>query len=191
VVANIRGQRLTCDVAAYTCAAADTTRAPFPAPPASVTSPDGRWAAYIRDHNLWVRDLHTGEDRQLTTDGVEDFGYATNNAGWYRSDVPVLLLSPASQKIATVQHDSRGVTILYLVRNNVGAPRLAAWRYPLPPDRVIFRIHRVVIAVEPERVDPLQMSTVAYRSTINDHHAAARTFLHVQWFPDAAHLAFD
>ena len=99
-------RRWTCSVQQYTCAPADTTRVSggaFPAPENSVTSPDGRYAAFIRAHNLWVKDLTTNQDRQLTTDGVEDFGYATNNAGWIRSDEPVLLWSPDSKKIATFQ----------------------------------------------------------------------------------------
>ncbi len=47
------------------------------------TSPDGRLAAFIRDWNLWVRETATGKETQLTTDGVKDFGYATDNAGWH------------------------------------------------------------------------------------------------------------
>lgn len=75
----------------------------------SLVSPVGTLAAFIREHNLWVRHLETGEETQLTTDGVEDFGYATNNAGWTKSRRPVLLWSPDSKKIATFQHDGRGV----------------------------------------------------------------------------------
>lgn len=44
-----------------------------------------------------------GLDRQLTFDGVEDFGYATDNAGWKTSDRAILLWSPDSSKIATQQ----------------------------------------------------------------------------------------
>ena len=51
-----------------------------------VPSPDGKRAAFIRDYNLWVRDVATGKETQLTTDGVKDFGYATDNAGWTHSD---------------------------------------------------------------------------------------------------------
>ena len=43
-----------------------------------VLSPDKRSEAFIRDWNLWVRDVGTGKETQLTTDGVEDFGYATD-----------------------------------------------------------------------------------------------------------------
>jgi hypothetical protein len=54
------------------------------APPASM-SPDGSKAIFICDWNLWVRDVATGQDRQLTKDGEKDFGYATSNAGWTTS----------------------------------------------------------------------------------------------------------
>jgi hypothetical protein len=122
---TVAERRWTCDLTAYACTAADTARAPGalqPAPPNSVTSPDGRLAAFIRDHNLWVRDLATNQDRQLTTDGIEDFGYATNNAGWTRSPTPLLAWSPDSRRIFTFQQDARGVGNMYLVTTNVGTP---------------------------------------------------------------------
>jgi dipeptidyl aminopeptidase/acylaminoacyl peptidase len=160
------------------------------APPNSVTSPDGRYAAFIRDFNLWARELKSGQDRQLTTDGIENFGYATNNAGWIRSDSPVLLWSPDSKRIATFQHDSRGVSEMYLVSTNVGAPRLESWKYPLPEDTNIFRIHRVIIEVETAKVVRLLMPADQHRSTINDHIADGTTLLDVEWYPDGQHAAF-
>ena len=187
------GRRWECSLQDYTCAPADTSRAVgigAAAPRASVTSPDGRYAAFTRDHNLWVKDLTTGADRQLTTDGVEDFGYATNNAGWTRSDVPVLLWSPDSRKIATFQHDARGVGEMHLVSTTPGTPRLESWRYPLPQDTVIFRIHRVIVDVEDARVTRLDMPPDQHRSTISDHIAEGSRFLDVEWFPDASHIAF-
>ena len=186
-------RRWTCNLQDYTCAPADAARTAdgsYAAPPNSVASPDGRYAAYIRDHNLWVKDLMTNQDRALTTDGVEDFGYATDNAGWTRGDAPVLLWSPDSRKIATFQHDSRGVSRMYLVRAEAGAPELEEWRYPLPEDSVIFRIHRVVIEVDPARVVRLRMPPDQHRSTISDHVADGSTFLDVSWYPDGSQLAF-
>src|SRR5262249_11426845 len=74
---------------------------------AAVTSmsPDGKRAVFIRDWNLWVRATATGEETQLTTDGVKDFGYATDNAGWSKSDRPIVVWSPDSKKVATFQQD--------------------------------------------------------------------------------------
>ncbi len=156
----------------------------------TVLSPDSTRAAFIRDYNLWVRDLATGEEIQLTTDGVEDFGYATDNAGWTKSDRPVLLWSPDSKKIATFQHDQRGVGEMYLVSTNVGHPRLEAWKYPLPEDSVIFRIHRVVIHLDGPRMVRLLMPPDQHRSTICDHVRCRGGWADVEWSPDASQLAF-
>ena len=191
ITVRVSNRNWTCSLQTYTCAAADAGNpAAANAPPNSVTSPDGRYAAYIRNYNLWVRDLTTNQDRQLTTDGTEDLGYATNNAGWTRSDTPVLLWSPDSKKIATFQHDSRGVSNMYLVTTNPGPPQLEQWRYPYPSDSVIFRIHRVIVHVEPARVVRLNMPPDQHRSTINDHVAEGSRFLDVEWYPDGSHVAF-
>ena len=37
-------------------------------------SPDGNRAAFIRDYNLWVKDLVSGRETQLTQDGIKEFG---------------------------------------------------------------------------------------------------------------------
>jgi dienelactone hydrolase/Tol biopolymer transport system component len=157
----------------------------------TVVSPDGRHAAFTRHWNLWVRDLSTGRETQLTNDGFEDFGYATNNAGWAKGDRPVLLWSPDSRKIATFQHDGRGVGEMFLVSTNVGHPTLEAWKYPLPEDSVIFRIHRVVIHLDGPRVVRLQMAPDQHRSTICDHVTCrGQGFVDIEWSEDASRLAF-
>jgi hypothetical protein len=76
---------------------------------------------------------------------VKDFGYATDNAGWAKSDRPVVLWSPDSKRVATFQQDQRGVGEMYLVETKVGHPTLQAWKYPLPGDDVVTTIQRVVI----------------------------------------------
>src|SRR5688572_20898843 len=99
--------------------------------PLESVSPDGKKAAFIRNWNLWVKDLDTKEEKQLTFDGIKDYGYATDNAGWTHSDRPIMLWSPDSKKIATFQQDQRHVSDMYLVKTKVGAPELEAWKYPL------------------------------------------------------------
>ncbi len=179
-----------CDVGAYVCSEVDDGDLDD-APRNSSVSPDGTKAAFIRDYNLWVRDLTTGEDVQLTTDGVEDFGYATNNAGWVKRDSPVLTWSPDSKKIATFQHDGRGVSHMYLVRTTVGEPQLEAWRYPLPGDSVIFRVQRVVIDVDRRRVVRLDMPPDAHRSMVTDHIACGGgRICDFLWYPDGSAMAF-
>ena len=153
-------------------------------------SPDGKKSAFIRDYNLWLKNLNTGREKQLTFDGIEDFGYATNNAGWTKSDSPVLLWSPDSKKIATFQHDGRGVGEMYLVSTNVGHPELQAWKYPLPEDSVIFRIHRVVIHIDGPRIVRLRMDPDQHRSTVTDHIASGGKLADAEWSQDGSRLAF-
>jgi len=154
-------------------------------------SPNGMRAAYIRDYNLWVREIATGRETQLTTDGQKDFGYATDNAGWVKSDRPVLVWSPDSRKIATFQQDDRPVGEMYLVTTKVGHPELQQWKYPLPGDSAISMIHRVVINVDTPRVIRFQMLPDAHRSTLCDHVICRGTeWADVEWYPDGSHIAF-
>ena len=190
VTVALRGDRWRCDLTAYTC----TSIVPAVATPAnSSASPDGTRAVFIKDANLWARDLTTGTDVPLTTDGIADFGYATDNAGWTHSESPVVSWSDDGRRIATFQHDGRGVRDMYLVTTNVGVPRLQAWKYPVPGDSVIFRISRVIInqgADGQPQVVRLQMPPDAHRSTVSDHIACGGEICDVQWYPDGSHLAF-
>ncbi len=198
---DVEGTSYDCGIRAYTCQQVGTPRTRGAqaqgrgggrgAP--EVLSPDGAKAAFIRDHNLWVRDVMSNEETQLTTDGIEDFGYATNNAGWTKSDRPVLLWSPDSKMLTTFQHDGRGVGMMYLVSTKVGHPELQAWKYPMPEDSVIFRIHRVVIHLDgPQapRVVRLDMPPDQQRSTVCDHIYCSGAFADIEWALDGSALAF-
>ncbi|HEY0035437.1 MAG TPA: DPP IV N-terminal domain-containing protein [Longimicrobium sp.] len=194
ITVRAQNREWSCDLQAYTCAPADSSSAAPGAPENSSVSPDGRWAVFIRDFNLWAKELATGAETQLTRDGTEEFGYATNNAGWVHGDDPVLTWSPDSRQIATFQHDARGTSDMYLVSTNVGEPRLEAWKYPLPGDSVIFRIHRVIIGRGADgrpQVVRLNMPADQHRSTVSDHvQCSGGTLCDVQWYPDGSHLAF-
>ena len=161
---------------------------------AMATSPDGKRIAFVRDYNLWIRDAATGKETQLTTDGVKDFGYATNNAGWTKSDSPVLAWAPDSKKIATFRHDGRGVGEMYLVDTRTGHPNLQAWKYPLPGDEKIFMIERVIIDVDGNentaRVIRLKIPPDPHRSSLCDHIVCGGVWADVQWSADSAQLAF-
>ena len=186
IALNIGRTQYTCDLGTYTCAPGPATRPDR----TSIVSPDGTRAAFIRDHNLWVRDVDSGHETQLTTDGVEDYGYATNNAGWTKSNRPVLVWSPDSKKIATFQHDARGVGDMYLVSLEPGHPKLEAWKYPLPEDSVIFRISRVIIDVDDGRMVRLQIPPDQHRSTRCDHVYCGGTWADIDWAEDGSAVAF-
>lgn len=85
-----------------------------------VLSPDGRWIATVKDHNLWLRSTlfssspvrrrgsaaespYHGRSVQLTIDGVEDFGWG----GWYVGEWA--WWSPSSYRLAVIKEDYRKV----------------------------------------------------------------------------------
>ena len=205
---DVKNKTYKCNLRNYRCSskkneldktADDSPMARYYRERARVLSPDGRWAAFIRNYNLWVRKISNNKEVQLTFDGKEDYGYATNNAGWTKGPGPVILWSPDSKKIATFQHDGRGVGEMYMVSTKSGHPELSQWKYPLPGDSLIFRISRIIINVQnateeissvPEIVR-LNMPPDQHRSTSSDHIAGrGGTFLDVRWSDDAKTLAF-
>ena len=156
----------------------------------AVKSPDGKKEVFIKDWNLWVRDIASKKQTQLTTDGVKDFGYATDNAGWTHSDRAIVLWSPDSKKVATFQQDQRHVSDMYLVTTNVGAPKLEAWKYPLPQDGDIIKIHRVVIDTDSGKMTRFKMGADDRRGTLCDDIACSGSFDDNEWSADAKWLAF-
>jgi len=156
-----------------------------------VTSPDGKKTAFIRNWNLWVRDAATGKEVQLTKDGVKDFGYATDNAGWTRSDRPIVRWSPDSKKIATFQQDERNVGEMYLVDTGVGHPKLQAWKYPLAGDQILPMLHRVVVDTVSGAVVRFKMPPDFHRSSLCDDIACRNNeWSDVQWDNASSMVAF-
>ena len=156
-----------------------------------IPSPDGKYLAFIKDWNLYLKEVATGTEIALTTDGIKDFGYATDNAGWRQSDRPILSWSPDSKKIATYKQDQRHINNMYLVKTTVGAPELKEWKYPLPGDSAIIRIHRVIIDISQDpKLIKLKMASDARRGTLCDDISCEGGFDDVAWSEDSQKLVF-
>ncbi|TWX73694.1 S9 family peptidase [Colwellia sp. C1TZA3] len=183
---TVEGKSYQCNIESYLCqlnkvAIKDN----------ELVSPNNKLAVYIKQHNLWLRNLSDNSEKQLTTDGLKNFAYATNNAGWVRGDKPVVKWSPDSKKLTTFKHDSRNVGEMGIVSTAVGHPTIDVWKYPLPGDKNIFKIHRVMIDVEQANVVVLDMPADAHRSTITDHVAGRDgSLLDIDWSSDSSHFAF-
>jgi dipeptidyl-peptidase 4 len=158
--------------------------------PFAITSPDGKREAYIKDFNLWMREFATGKETQLTTDGVKDYGYATDNAGWKHSPRAILVWSPDSKKIATFQQDERNVSDTYLVPVTVGAPKMQQWKSALPGDANVPMLERVIIDVDAAKVTRLQVAADPHRSSVCDDISCDGSLDDVYWADDNRTLAF-
>lgn len=154
-------------------------------------SPNGQLSAFINNYNLWVRDLNNNKTIQLTFDGEKDYGYATNNAGWIKTEGPVLKWSPNSDKIATFRQDAIGVGEMHLTTTNVGHPKLKSWKYALPGDKKIFEIERIIIDLKNNSITRFDMENDFQRSTTTDHIAGRKgELLDTQWNQNGTKLAF-
>ncbi len=146
VVVSVRGKTWRCDLGTYRC---DLTATPKPPDPNELMSPDGKWALFRKDYNLWIRATATDERRALTTDGERRNDYAshaesnTNRVTSERLELPnppVALWSPDSRRILTYRLDQRGVREQHLVQSvhrDGLRPKLWSFVFPYPGDSVL------------------------------------------------------
>ncbi|OPY51373.1 MAG: hypothetical protein A4E49_02257 [Methanosaeta sp. PtaU1.Bin112] len=132
--------------------------------PGEALSPDGRFAAFVRDHNLWIRDAENGEKYPLTSDGTEDYAYAERSdtvshpvslVRLNETATPYLVWSPDSRRIATFRMDQRNVTEMHLLQyapDNGSRPKLWTYRFALPADEAIPMYEPIVIDVQKREV---------------------------------------
>ena len=132
--------------------------------PKEVVSPDNNWAAFVKNHNLYVRNIVTGEEIQLTVDGQPEYHYAEPlphpliEAGllspelaepWLR---PAITWSPDSRKILTYKIDHRDVGECYLVQSvpldGTKRPKLYRYVYPLPGDENVPKAEPFIFDLE-------------------------------------------
>ena len=158
--------RWVCDLQTYVLAKSD---APKPGDGGEVLSPDGRWAAFIKDHNLYVRLTAGGAEIPLTTDGQPYYDYGTET-GQTTSAVtvrlsgmkqpPVLLWSPDSKRILTHRLDERKVEPLYLLQTvppqGFGRPLLHEYRYAMVGDKNLPLAEMMIIDVEGKKIIPFK-----------------------------------
>ncbi|ARN73804.1 hypothetical protein BST96_06570 [Oceanicoccus sagamiensis] len=83
-------------------------------------SPDGTQAVFVRKDNLWVSDLVTKKERQLTHDGEATYAYGAMSTAWgVVNDICSLQVcwSPDSNTVFTLQRDTRRVKSLPIVHH--------------------------------------------------------------------------
>ena len=123
-------------------------------------SPDGKWIAFVKNYNLYLRDVKTEEEFQLTTDGVDHFDYASP-ISWYKNvDESVgdiydprinVKWSPGSKKFMAISSDRRNAKKLYLYQSlPKEGMRAKVWSYErgLPGDNSVAFMEFYIFDVE-------------------------------------------
>lgn len=148
--------------------------APEPGEPGETRSPDGRHAVFVRDDDLWVRDVAGGGERRLTRDGGEGIVYGRpidigrmpltlRQLGLV--DQAQVSFSPDGARILACRFDQRELPELTLTEaaapDRGGLPHVHRLRYPvlggpLPTATLhVFELatgRHVPVAIEPFEV---------------------------------------
>jgi hypothetical protein len=105
-----------------------------------LVSPDTQWGIFTRDNNLWLRNLKSHQDRQLTRDGVKHFGYGTYVGIYEDASIPRERALAAGHHLPPMaSYWSRIHTLsLFRTRTNAMSLTILMWRR-CPPMEVSGR----------------------------------------------------
>ena len=99
---------------------------------APVTSPDGKYTAYIKNQNVYVKELATGKEKQLSLDGTLSNYYSV-----------YIRWSPDSKKVASCKIRPVEKRYVYYVESSPAdqlQPKLHKQEYAKPGDELPFKI---------------------------------------------------
>jgi dipeptidyl-peptidase 4 len=156
-------------------------------------SPDRKQAAFQRDYNLWVRNIGTGEERQLTRGGEPFYQYAVAASAWgNRTGKGVeAVWSPDSQRLLTLQEDKRSVRSLplmeYAPRDGSLRPRLMGERrVAWPGDEHIDEYRFLAIEVATGKQQEARYQRVPVSRNSEGYFSSRRGW----WSEDSRHAYF-
>jgi dipeptidyl-peptidase 4 len=185
---SIDDAQWTCQLATYDCQKKQAQEKPN-----EVLSPNQRWAAFVKDHNLYLRDVSTGTVVQLTNDGAPSWDYATPlpslrlmvDQGTEDVQQPAAVFwSPDSSKLITYRIDSKNsgrFTSLQFVPPDQLRPRAFTYVYPLPGE-VLAKAEPIVFDIESgKRID---VKTTPLELPFQDGPE-------FDWFPDSKSFYYD
>lgn len=132
--------------------------------PPALYSPDGRYACFIRDYDIWLKVRASGAERPLTSGGRKDrfFGQESQAnlsiLSYRRCPRPAGLWSWDSRWFLTIRVDEQEVPDSIVAQYAVPArrPILHRYKYPLPGDPLPSA---VFMAIEVESGDSVEFNT--------------------------------
>ncbi len=122
--------------------------------PLEVISPDGKLVVFSKSHNLWLRNLELNEEKALTTDGTEDYGYGETGSAWGTSldNELQVIWSADSSRIFFVRKDRRQVESLGIMQHvpqvTSARPRVSHQKIAYPGDENIEVLELLFLDIE-------------------------------------------
>lgn len=108
-------------------------------------SPDGSMVAFVRDNNIFVRNIASNTEQQITTDGQLN-QIINGTTDWVYEEefsfTQAFFWSPDSRRIAYLKFDERNVREFNMVYYNELYPELYTYKYPKAgEDNSIVSVH--------------------------------------------------
>ena len=119
---------------------------------APVTSPDGKYTAYIKNQNVYVKELATGKEKQLSLDGTLS-NYYSAYIRW----------SPDSKKVASCKIRPVEKRYVYYVESSPAdqlQPKLHKQEYAKPGDELPSRYLAFMKLKQDEASSPAPTSSI-------------------------------
>ncbi|MGV3479554.1 MAG: DPP IV N-terminal domain-containing protein [Sphingobium sp.] len=182
---SVKDKGWRCSLADYVCATI-----PAPARPGDVLSPDGRRAVFVRDDNLWMRDVETGQETRLTRDGTAENGYALNmvivtvtSRLTKMPPQPSVSFSPDSRRLLAWRTDISKTSRTAVMETQMGRPpRVHEYHFNYAGDSDIAQAVPMLIDLETQVITPVQSSPMGRHIDIE---------LLTCWDPDAPRVCFS
>jgi dipeptidyl-peptidase 4 len=162
-------------------------------PAAVVASPDGRWEAFVRDHNLWLRELDSQAEFALSYDGNPGHSFRQDVArdrligmAYDKPDppstLPEVFWSPDNTRLVAFQTrwvPERRVHLLESSPRDQLQPRLQSYPYLKPGDAIPTKTPRLFDVVAR---DEITLSSALFPNPW--------TIGNVRWTADSARFTF-
>lgn len=134
-------------------------------------SPDGKWTAFVRDQNIFLRDTASGQEFPLSTNGTDELFYS-GEFHW----------SPDSRKLVAVQTTKGDGRKVYLIESSPRdqlQPKLLSYDYDKPGDRIPVP--------RPELFDVAARRQI---SVPDERFTNAWSVDEIHWWPDSSRFTY-
>ena len=134
-------------------------------------SPDGKWLAFFRENNIWIKNIESGEESPLSKEGTAEDGYGGQ-----------FFWSPDSNKVVAV-------------RTKKGQERMVNFIESSPPDQIQPRLHSHNYLKPGDQIDQdkpqlFDLATKKCIAVSDELFVNPWSITDIRWSPDSSRFTF-
>ena len=187
---KVDSQYIKCNLKTYKCEKIEEKEKD----PSVSTSPDGQWTAFVKNYNLYIRSVKTGEEFPLTSDGTEKYAYGlswdwghlmneSDPAKTKKIEGISAAWAPDSRKLVTQRVDYRNAKKMYLYQSTPESGyRAQVWSYyrSLPGETAATMFEFFIYDIHSKKQVPIDIKPLS----------SMESWDFPSWFKDSRRLHF-